>query len=352
MKRSVCAFLAALLLVVVTLASRPSLGAAPAIAVYPPLTLEASTTVDLRARMVQRLQTATGTRVQALPFPSGIAADSLTQDLAVNAKSNDFDRFLVITTHPSGADVAVDLALYDTATKKRVGTLSTTAQAIGASTELDLSVLMPKDAAPAPVVATSPPPVVVASPPPVVAPAAPAQTIATATVAAPAAAPVIVDPGAAAPAERPGGLRGLIAKLRPAPGDHAKRMNVILLPFAGSDADPLSVHATLTFVQELGAIDVGVKVVKGVDASASVDDAICQISQSNEIVTLTHASGTSGATTFGVALHACEVAKDRPAPDAQALRQHFEENVAHNPSTDPVVNAVRRLIRGMLADQG
>jgi len=344
MKRSVCAFLAALLLAVVTIVSRPSLGSAPAIAVYPPLTLEASTTVDLRARMVERLQTATGARVQALPFPSGVAADSLTQDLAVNAKSNDFERFLVITTHPSGADVGVDLSLYDSATKKRVGTLSTTAQAIGASTELDLSVLIPKDAAPAPVV--------VASPAPIVAAAAPAQTIATATVAAPAVAPVIVDPGAAAPADKPGGLRGLIAKLRPAPGDHAKRMNVILLPFAGSDADPLSVHATLTFVQELGAIDVGVKVVKGVDASASVDDAICQISQSDEIVTLTHASGTSGATTFGVALHACGTAKDRPAPDAQALRQHFEENVAHNPSTDPVVNAVRRLIRGMLADQG
>src|SRR5580658_7838150 len=112
MKRSVSALLTVFVLTVVVI-TRPSTSAVPGIAVYPPLTLEATTNVDLRARMVTRLQNATGARVQALPFPSGLAPDSLMQGLAVNAKSNDFERFLVISTHPTGAEVIVDLALYD-----------------------------------------------------------------------------------------------------------------------------------------------------------------------------------------------------------------------------------------------
>ena len=84
MKRSVSALLTVLVLTVVVI-TRPSTSAVPGIAVYPPLTLEATTNVDLRARMVTRLQNATGARVQALPFPSGLAPDSLMHGLAVNA---------------------------------------------------------------------------------------------------------------------------------------------------------------------------------------------------------------------------------------------------------------------------
>lgn len=322
----------------------------PGIAVYPPLTLEAPTSVDLRTRMAARLLAVTGARVQALPFPSGLAPDNLILGLAANAQSNAFERFLVISTHPTGSEVIVDLALYDSTTEKRISAMSVSAQAIGGDAALYLGALLPSDATPL-VVATPAP--VVASPPPVAvatAPPSPTEhTLATSTVAAPAAGgAVVVDPNAApADASKPGGLRGLVAKLHP---DHTKRMNVILLPFEGASGDPLGVHATLTFVQELGAIDVGVKVVKGVDPTAAVDDAICQISQSDAIVTGTRANGANGATTFGVALHACDPSRELPPPAyAQALRQHFEENVAHNPSTDPVVNAVRKLIRGMLA---
>ncbi len=352
MRLPVSLFLTTLVLAVVLIA-RPSTSAVPGIAVYPPLTLEAATNVDLRSRMVARLQNATGARVQALPFPSGLAPDGLIHGLAVNAKSNDFERFLVISTHPTGAAVIVDLGLYDSASEKRISAMSISAQAIGDPGDLDLAMLLPKDcskdarrrsplrAAPTPTSTASP------------APGEHEHALATATVAAPATgAAVIVDPGATSPgadASKPGGLRGLVNRLHPT-GDHTRRMNVILLPFEGKSGDPLGVHATLTFIQELSAIDVGVKVVKGVDSTTAIDDAICQTSQSDAIVTGTRASGVNGATTFGVALHACDPSKELPPPAyAQAMRQRFEDNVAHNPSTDPVVNAVRKLIRGMLA---
>lgn len=319
MKRIVSAFLAALLLTIGT-AVRPSSGAVPGIAIYPPVTLEAPTSIDLRTRLVARVRAATGGRVQALPFPSGLTPDNLIHGLAGNAKSNDFERFLVISTHPTGVAVIVDLALYDSGTEKRISGMSISAQAIGSDDALDLSALLPNGGAP--IGAVTPPPNRSA----------------------------VVDPDAiAAPpdASRPGGLRGFIARLRP---DRSKHMNVILLPFEGKSGDPLGVHATLTFVQELDAIGVGVRVIKGVEPSSAVDDAICQTAHSDAIVAGTRTNGANGATTFGMDLHPCNPAKGLlPPARAQSLRQHFEDNVAQNPSTDPVVNAVRRLIRGMLA---
>jgi hypothetical protein len=318
-KRTVSAFLTALLLTIVT-AVRPSSGAVPGIAIYPPLTLEAPTNVDLRTRLATRVRAATRGRVQALPFPGGLAPDDLIHGLAENAKSNGFERFLVISTHPTGVAVIVDLALYDSGTEKRISGMSISAQAIGSDDALDLSALLPNGGAP--IGAVTPPPNRSA----------------------------IVDPEAVAAPPGPtrhGGLRGLIARLRP---DRSKRMNLILLPFEGKSGDPLGVHATLTFVQELDAIDVGVRVVKGVEPSSAADDAICKTAHSDAIVTGTRTNGANGATTFGVNLHPCDPEKGMlPRGHAQSLRQHFEDNVAHNPSTDPVVNAVRRLIRGMLA---